>query len=341
MEELLAEIDAAARESGFSGVVRVDARGATPVDVAYGFADRATGRPNATTTRMAMASGSKAFTALTVMRLVERGDLSLDTTARSLLGRDLPMIADDVTVLHLLAHRSGIGDYLDEDAIDDIAASIPPVDVTKLDTIEAFLPWLDGHPTAFAPGERFAYCNGGYMVLALLAERAIGHPFHDLVDALVLAPAAMSATGFFRSDALPPDTALGYLHPPDHPERLHTNIAQLPVRGGGDGGAYTTTADMTTFWQALFSERIVAADTLDAMLTAYTPDADRGFGYGLGFWLPPGPPDHTVELDGSDAGVSFRSVYDRDRDVTWTVMCNWTDGAWPVARRVRSVLAAL
>ena len=41
--------------------------------------------------------------------------LQLSTTARSVLGDDLPLIADDVTVEHLLAHRSGIGDYLDED----------------------------------------------------------------------------------------------------------------------------------------------------------------------------------------------------------------------------------
>ena len=49
------------------------------------------------------------------MSLIEDGTLELDTTARSLLGDDLPLIDDEVTVEHLLAHRSGIGDYLDED----------------------------------------------------------------------------------------------------------------------------------------------------------------------------------------------------------------------------------
>ena len=50
------------------------------------------------------------------MSLVEDGTLDLETTARSVLGDDLPLIDDDVTIEHLLAHRSGIGDYLDEDA---------------------------------------------------------------------------------------------------------------------------------------------------------------------------------------------------------------------------------
>lgn len=72
---------------------------------AYGFADRAHEVPNTADTQFALASGSKGLTALAVMSLVERGTLGLGTTARSLLGDDLPLIADDVTVEHLLAHR--------------------------------------------------------------------------------------------------------------------------------------------------------------------------------------------------------------------------------------------
>ena len=71
-----------------------------------------------TDNQLGMASGSKTFTALVVMRLVEEGLLSLSTTARQVLGTDLPLIGDDVTVEHLLSHRSGIGDYLDEDELD-------------------------------------------------------------------------------------------------------------------------------------------------------------------------------------------------------------------------------
>ena len=47
---------------------------------------------------------------------------------------------------------------------------------------------LDGHPQVSPPGERFAYNNGGYVVLALLAERAAGAPFHDLVEQRVSSP---------------------------------------------------------------------------------------------------------------------------------------------------------
>ena len=145
------------------------------------------------------------------MRLVERGTLALGTTARSLLGDDLPLIADDVTVEHLLAHRSGIGDYLDEDAVADVTDYVLPVPVHELATTEQYLAVLDGHPTVFPAGERFAYNNGGYVVLALLAERASGVDFHELVHTLVCEPAGMVDTAFLRSDELPGRAARGYL----------------------------------------------------------------------------------------------------------------------------------
>ena len=57
-----------------------------------------------------------------------------------------------------------------------------------------FLRVLDGHPMKYEPGERFNYSNGGYVVLALLAERASGMPFHDLVDQPVCVPAGSGST---------------------------------------------------------------------------------------------------------------------------------------------------
>jgi CubicO group peptidase (beta-lactamase class C family) len=59
----------------------------------------------------------------------------------------------------------------------------------------------------FPAGERFAYNNGGYVVLALLVERASGVGFHDLVRTLVCEPAARGATAFLvlmRSTVRPP-----------------------------------------------------------------------------------------------------------------------------------------
>jgi CubicO group peptidase (beta-lactamase class C family) len=311
----------------FSGVISVDRAGEPSVRQAHGLANRSDGLPNRVDTRFAMASGSKGFVAVAVASLVESGDLRLDTTARSVLGADLPLVADDVTVEHLLAHRSGIGDYLDEDVHEDLTAYPLKQPVHVLDRAEAFLPELDGYPTVFAAGERFKYNNGGFVVLAVILERVGGMPFQDVVDARVFGPAGMTDTAYLRSDELPPNTALGYLHA----DGLRTNVLHLPVRGSGDGGAYSTAADISTFWRALFAGTLVSTELVETMVRTHSEKAWLDMAYGLGFWL---RPDGKVQLEGSDAGVSFRTVHDRDTATTWTFMSNWTDGAWPVARQV-------
>ena len=84
-----------------------------------------------------------------------------------------------------------------------------PVSAHRLVTTEDFLPILDGHPTKFRAGDRFSYCNGAFVVLALIAERVSGRSHHDLVRELVLLPAGMADTGFLRSDALPGELRWG------------------------------------------------------------------------------------------------------------------------------------
>ncbi len=250
-----------------------------------------------------------------------------------MLGADLPLIDDRVTVEQLLAHRSGIGDYLDEDELDDNNDYVLTVPVHELATTEQFLAVLDGHPMKFEPGERFNYCNGGFMVLALLAERASGVPFHDLVDQRVCRPAGMTDTAFLRSDELPGRAALGYLDD----EGLRTNVFHLPVRGNGDGGVYTTAADVHGLWDAVFAGRIVSPETVAEMVRPRSDVPEKSMRYGLGFWLYDSPA--MVSLHGFDAGVGFVTVHDRDRRLTYSVLCNQTRGAWPVSQRLDQLLA--
>ena len=326
MRSLQEAVDVAVDRTGFSGVVRVDRSGDTELCAAYGLADRAQLVPNTVDTLFATASGTKGLTALAVMSLVERGALELGTTARSLLGDDLPLIADDVTIEHLLAHRSGIGDYLDEDTVDDVRDYVMSVPVHELATTEQYLPALDGHATVFRAGERFAYNNAGYVLLALLAERATGAEFHELVRTLVCEPAGMVDTAFLRSDELPARAALGYLSV----DGLRSNVLHLPVRGNGDGGAYSTVADLSALWDALFAGRIVPTAGVAEMVRPHSDWPEESKRYGLGFHLH--ATGDGVWLEGYDAGVSFASLHQPTSLVTYTVISNWSDGAWPIVR---------
>jgi CubicO group peptidase (beta-lactamase class C family) len=332
MDDLEAWIDRVAASTGFSGVVRVDRDGRSAVARAYGLAHRCCSVRNTVDTRFGVASGTKGLTALTVTSLIEEGLLDLATTARRVLGDDLPLIDDAVTIEHLLAHRSGIGDYLGEDTVASRTDYVLPVPVHRLATTTDYLAVLDGHRQVFAPGERFAYNNGGFVVLALLAERVSGTPFAELVRLRVCEPAGMRDTAFLRSDEPTNGAALGYLEG-DGPR---TNVLHLPVRGSGDGGVYSTAADVSALWSALDAGTIVPLDRVAEMLRPRSDVPSESMRYGLGFWLH--PTSDAVILEGSDAGVSFRSVHDPSTRTTHTVLSNTTDGAWPVARCLRELL---
>jgi CubicO group peptidase (beta-lactamase class C family) len=296
------EIDALAAE-GFSGVVRVDRGGETTFATAYGLADRAHAIPNRVDTQFGIASGTKGLTALTVVSLVAEGALELTTTARSVLGEDLPLIDERVTVEQLLAHRSGIGDYLDEETDLDFDDYLMPVPVQNLATTEQYLAVLDGYPSKFEPDERFAYCNSGYVVLAVIAERVSGVPYHDLVEQRVTGPAGMDDTRFLRSDELPARAALGYLGA----DGLRTNV----------------------FHPHLFAGEIVPNEWVAEMIRPRSDTAKGEIRYGLGFWV---PREGLVRLTGGDTGVSFSSTHDPATNTTCAILSNMATGGEPIGR---------
>jgi len=323
-DTLSERVDELASRTAFSGVVRVDVADEEPFALAYGLADRRHGIPNTVDTRFGIASGTKGFTALTVVSLIAERTLDLRTPARSILRDDLPLIDDRVTVEDLLAHRSGIGDYFDESQLGDTNDYVLTVPVHRLGATEDYLQVLDGFPAVFDPGERFAYNNGGYVVLALLAERASGVPFAELVRQRVCEPAGMERTAFLRSDELPGDAAIGYLHA----DGLSTNVFHLPVLGVGDGGIFTTVGDVATLWSAFLDGRIVPEPWVREMLRPRSHSVEESRRHGLGFHLH--ETRDLIWLEGSDPGISFFSTHDPSDGTTATVIANVSD-SWDVA----------
>ena len=275
------------------------------------------------------------------MSLIEAGLLSLATTARSVLGGGLPLVDDEVTVEQLLSHRSGIGDYLDESESGHIDDHVMPVPVHQLASTEDYLPVLEGHPQVFAPGKRFAYNNSGFVILALILERATGQRFEDLVQERVCGPAGLANAGFLRSDELAGDIAVGYLtldgggHDAAE-QQYRSNVFHLPVMGSGDGGLFSTVEDLHALWSALFAGRVVSTDIWQNVISPRSDVPDEKMRYGLGFWLH--ETGSAVILEGMDAGVSMRTLHDPHRGVTYSVLSNTSSDTWPMARKIEEIL---
>ena len=327
------ELRMLADQTDFSGVVAVSRDGRRLAELSRGMADRANRRPNTLETQFGTASATKGLTALAIGSLIQSGGLRLDTTMRSLLGDALPLVDATVTIEQLLGHTSGVGDYLDEDEVDDIDDHVVDVAVHRLAEPGDYLQILDGYPQKTAPGTVFAYNNGGYVMLSIAVEAADGSSFYDVVQQRVLDPASMDDTAFLRSDELPAEAAIGYL------ASGRSNVFHLPVRGAGDGGVYSTVADMERFWTALFAGEILAPDAVESLVSPRCDVPAENLRYGRGFWL---RPDRlTVMLEGMDAGVSFRSAYDRPSGLIYTVISNTSSGAWPIVKFIDGQLPRL
>jgi CubicO group peptidase (beta-lactamase class C family) len=318
MNDLLQRLEQAAAQTEFSGVISVFEGTFTLFSKAFGYRDIKNKLPNTISTKFGIASGTKVFTALGIGALVDRGLISLGTTVAEIDPAYAGFIDGRATVEQLLTHTSGIYDYYDEEIEADFEHFSVAIPWYELETPSDYYPLFEHKPLKFPPGERFSYSNGGYVFLGMLIEKLSGMLYRDFIQEHILKAAGMHASGFYAFNDLPENTANGYLE-----DRRTTNIYHLPLRGGGDGGMYTTTEDLRSFWDSLFSNKILPAELTQAFLiTHYTFDATNGYGYGLYKRLD----DSMFSIVGSDAGVGFDSRYFVPEKLTINVLSNITNG---------------
>ena len=318
MKELIRRLEQTASEVRFSGVISVFRDDTTVFSKAFGYRDVKNKLPNTTGTIFGIASGTKVFTALGIGVLVDQGVISLGTTVGEIDRGYTDFVDERATIQHLLTHTSGIYDYYDEEIEQDYDHFSVEIPWCELETPSDYYPLFEGKTMKFRPGERFSYSNGGYVFLGLLIEKLTGMLYRDFIHEHVLQAAYMHRSGFYAFNDLPENTANGYLE-----DRRTTNIYQLPLRGGGDGGMYTTTDDLRLFWEGLFSNRILSEALTETYLnTHWTFDDTDGYGCGLYKRLD----GRTFWIEGSDAGVGFDSRYFPQRKVTINILSNITNG---------------
>jgi len=318
IEALVEQIEKVAREAEFSGTISIHQAESPLYEKAFGYRDIQNQLPNLPETRFGIASGTKFFTALGIGRLIDQGLLNLQTQVGELSPDYVGFINPYATIQHLLTHTSGIYDYFDEEIEQDFDHFYVSIPWYRLETPIDYWPLFQGQTAKFQPGERYSYSNGGYVFLAILIEKITGQLFRDFMQEQVFQIASMPKTGFYALNKLPANTALGYLE-----DRETTNIFNLPIRGGGDGGLYTTAADLRAFWEHLFTNRILSPALMAVFLQTHHHFDDKN-GYGCGVYK---------RIDGSlyaivggDAGVGFDSRYLVDQEITASILSNITNG---------------
>jgi len=331
MTNLAQTLDASIEQNTFSGVVYVRQNGQVVYERAAGWADRSNRRENTSDTRFGIASGTKFFTALAIGKLIEAGKLQFATRVAECVPWSFPRYSKEITIRQLLTHTSGIPDYYDEEKIDDFDNFTVAIPWSELRGPKDYLAVFPDEEMKFAPGARFSYSNGGYILLGVVIEEIAGMPYRDFVTQEIFAPAGMTRSGYFAMNKLPENTAFGYVE--EEGEEWRTNIYNLPIIGASDGGAFTTVHDLARLWDAFWGYEILSQAMVEIYTHPYSKVESEGphKHYGHGIWI------HESEdrgretyITGCDAGVSMKSGLMHATDTLVTVLSNTTEGAWPV-----------
>jgi CubicO group peptidase (beta-lactamase class C family) len=247
----------------FSGVVLV-AKDGTPLFArAYGLADKDANIPNQLDTKFNLGSLNKTFTAVAIAQLAEQGKLAFSDLVRTHLpAYPNPAVADTVTIEHLVRHTSGLGDFTYPSRADD----------AKLCCVSGYISLFADDPLAFPPGTRFQYSNAGYIVLGAIIEQASGQDYFDYVRTHIYAPAGMTNTDSFERDQEVANRAIGYLGR-GATSRTVENTSTLPMKGGPDGGGYSTVEDLLKFERALRTHQLLSPEMTELLMRG---TVDRG-----------------------------------------------------------------
>ena len=239
---LVEELKSTMRRAEFCGVVSLNGPDFDGFIESLGYRNVAEKLENNSQTRFGIASGTKLFTALGVGRLIDKGALSFDTTVADIDKSYCGFVDPEATIEELLTHTSGIFDYLDEEVIEDYENFYVKIPWNKLECPTDYFPLFESEKKKFDHGQRFSYSNGGYVFLGIVIEKIAKMKYADFMEQEVFGPGKMISSGFFAFNDLPYNTALGYKK-----DTTQTNVYNLPIRGGGDGGMYTTCEDLERF----------------------------------------------------------------------------------------------
>jgi CubicO group peptidase (beta-lactamase class C family) len=281
---------------------------------AHGLADLEAGMPIDERTNFRLASVSKQFTAMAVMICRERGLLEYDDPITDYLP-ELPEIARQITIRHLLTHTSGIVAY--EDLIPEGAAE-QVHDQDVLDLVKTQL------GTYHTPGTAYRYSNTGYALLALTVERVSGRSFATFLRENIFEPLGMDHTVAFEDGvSTVSHRAFGYRVSDEAIVFADQSRTSAVL---GDGGIYSSAADYQRWDEALYTDRLVSRASLGEAFTDHPlPDGTLA-GYGFGWRIEERGGMRFVTHNGSTSGFNNAVRRVPDRHLTVLVLTNRANG---------------
>ena len=302
-------VDKAMKDMKIPGVAILVARDGKPVKMkGYGLANLEHQVPVKNETLFQSGSVGKQFTATGVMVLVEEGKLKLDDS----IGKHFPEAKgawDKVTVRHLLSHTSGLGQL-----------PYHEMNLWKDHSEDDLVKAMTEQKVVSEPGEKFAYNNGGYVLLGILTHRVSGKFYGDFLKEKVFGPLGMTTAQVISEQAITPNRAGGY-------EYLNGKIQNQrwvapTTNTTADGALYLSLNDYLKWDVGLYGSKILKQSTLASMWSPTKLNDGKFSNYGLGWF------NNTIDghrlVDHSGAWQGFTTYIGRciDQKLTVVVLTN-------------------
>ncbi|TYQ15045.1 UNVERIFIED_CONTAM: CubicO group peptidase (beta-lactamase class C family) [Acetivibrio alkalicellulosi] len=233
-----------------------------------------------------IASITKTFTAVAIMKLYEEGKLDIEDK----LSKYIPDIkhSDSITISHLLSHQSGIprdifnvniDPFIKDDTLQNPQEFIEWFQSLDIEEEIEYLKWLNekfnhyseihdiiinsDFQLLFEPGEQFSYSNAGYSILGKIIEEASQMSYLDYLNKVIFKPLNMKNTWFFEEESGNYSRPLSDKYDnEEYFKDLRINASNLSYSGGA---LFSTVEDMLKFSQVFTTEKILKKETIKKM----------------------------------------------------------------------------
>jgi CubicO group peptidase (beta-lactamase class C family) len=258
----------------------------------------------AATPRSVLQVGSitKPFTAAAILRLAERGALTLDDRIEKFVPEYDPRGAT-ITLRHLLTHTSGL--------------TAPPLNHYSPLTRAQFITAINGQPLAFTPGSKYVYSNAGYQLLGHAIESITGTPFAEFVHREFALPLGLIDTGVCGTSNLPRPDGYGVF------QGKATRVPAVDMSVPFAAGALCSTASDLARWSHLLATgRVILPASYATMITPARLANNTLAPYGLGVFLGKQLGQPAVSHTGGINGFLSSLIYFSDEDIAIAVIIN-------------------
>ncbi|MBM3919571.1 MAG: T9SS type A sorting domain-containing protein [Sphingomonadales bacterium] len=226
-----------------------------------------TGTPMTSDLLFGIASNTKLFTGVLLLKLAENNIVHLNDSLRQYLPA-FNHVDSNITIRQLLNHTSGLYDVTSVPGYSDSMLANP----NRVFTASELLTWAG--PPLFQTGTGWSYCNTNYLLAALVAESATGRSYSQLLRDSILTPLQLDSTFL--------DVYESILYPIAHPWQGGMNFNSTPrtsinSAAWSAGAMYSTSGEMLQWYRALMSGMVLNAQSMNE-LTTFVGSGNYGIG---------------------------------------------------------------